>query len=250
MSDRTAELIDAMDEYLTSDGTEFKHEYEAKLKIALKTRNLEYKKWSFLNNQSEKPITIMFTDIVNYSKIAEDNGDLFAQRIVQLHNIIVRSAIKKYNGIEIKHIGDGILSSFNLSSNGTQAAIEIQQELYDHNKNYPAMPIHIRIGINVGEVLLADGEIYGSSINLASRVCNAAGPDRIFVTGIVKSRCENENQLFCFQDKGKYVIKGFSDPIPLYKVLWNGEETDHILPPDDLVRLIVKKATKAPGNNH
>jgi adenylate cyclase len=75
-------------------------------------------------------IAIMFTDIVNSALIQQDIGDAAAQIRVRTHNRIVRQAIRRYKGFEIKHTGDGIMSCFGSISKSVDAAVNIQRELH------------------------------------------------------------------------------------------------------------------------
>jgi len=111
------------------------------------------------------------------------------------------------------------------------------------------MPLHISIGINVGETIAAENDLYGTSVNLAARVCDAAGADRIYVTEIVKNRCDNK-KILSFQNKGRFIIKGFAGAVPLYKVLWR-EDGDGplLLTSHDINELVDKKVAKAIGNS-
>lgn len=213
--DHERELRNAIDAYLTSGETSIKQQCEDALMAALNAYNCT-------TGRKDRPLTIMFTDIVGSSRIAQEMGDVFARQLIIIHDEIVRDAIKLFYGTEIKNIGDGMLLSFNSSVDGVKAAIYIQEKMAQHTKTFPIMPIHVRIGINVGEVIEeTDGDLFGNSVNLASRICSAAGSDRIFISGIVRTRCKEENAPFDYRHKGKFAMKGFDIPIPLYEVLWN-----------------------------
>ena len=148
------------------------------------------------------------------------NGDAVAQQVVRAHNRIVREALTKYTGKEIKHTGDGIMASFSTTSNGVAGAMEIQVETAKHNVNNPDLPLHIKIGINAGEPISEDNDLFGSTVQMAARIVDKAKADQIFVSEIVRGICAGKEVKF--ENRGPYEMKGFEDPPILYEVVWNG----------------------------
>ena len=169
---------------------------------------------------SSRIMSVLFTDMVGSTDMTQSLGDKAAQEIVRRHNTIVRNALAEFSGKEIKHTGDGIMASFNSAAGGVEAAVAIQRAVAVHNGSRPDLPLHLRIGINAGEPIEEENDLFGSTVQLAARVCAAAQSDQIVCTNVVRelSTAKGLN----FKDLGNHVAKGFKDPIPLYEVLWNG----------------------------
>jgi adenylate cyclase len=162
--------------------------------------------------------SLMFTDIVDSSNIYDSFGDEYGRELVALHDKIVKPIIERRGGKFIKGTGDGILASFESCGRSIKTAILIQQALEKHSGQFPLLPVMLRVGINVGEVIDAGHDLYGSSVNLAARITDIASPGAIFVTGIVYQRCKEKE--YEFASRGSQLIKGFEAEIPLYEVMW------------------------------
>ncbi|NQU56878.1 MAG: adenylate/guanylate cyclase domain-containing protein, partial [Rhodospirillales bacterium] len=111
--------------------------------------------------ESGGPVTVLFTDIAGSTNMTQTMGDAVAQQVVRAHNRIVRDALSQFNGTEIKHTGDGIMASFSTTSNGIDAAADMQKGTLKHNANYPDLPLGLKIGINAGEPIAEDNDLFG-----------------------------------------------------------------------------------------
>ncbi|MBT3992107.1 MAG: adenylate/guanylate cyclase domain-containing protein [Rhodospirillaceae bacterium] len=164
-------------------------------------------------------IAVMFTDIVGSTDMTQTFGDAAAQEVVRTHNRIVRAALTTFQGREVKHTGDGIMASFNNTANGVSAAIYIQQKTAENNASSPEVPLGIKIGINAGEPIIEDDDLFGTTVQLSARIVDKAGDKEIFVSEIVKGICLGKD--FQFESKGAREMKGFKDPINLFEVKWD-----------------------------
>ncbi len=164
------------------------------------------------------PVTVMFTDMVGSTNLTQTRGDEVAQQVVRAHNRIVRDALNQYGGKEVKHTGDGIMASFPTTSNGVDAAIFIQQKTEIHNRSNAELPLHLKIGINAGEPIAEDDDLFGTTVQLAARIVDKASSEQIFVSEIVRGICAGKD--FKFSKQGNYDMKGFAEPITLFEVLW------------------------------
>lgn len=170
------------------------------------------------NNEQAGPVTVLFTDIVGSTAMTQELGDAIAQQIVRAHNRVIREALIDFGGKEIKHTGDGIMASFPAVSSGVEAAIRMQQNAAVHTEFNPDLPLHIKIGINAGEPIAEDNDLFGSTVQMTARIVDKAGKDEIFVSEIVRGICEGK-QLH-FKNRGEFEMKGFDIPPVLYEVLW------------------------------
>jgi len=166
-----------------------------------------------------KTVTVMFTDMVGSTKLTQERGDAVAQEVVRTHNRIVREALGMFGGKEIKHTGDGIMASFSATSQSVEAAMFIQQRATAHTKAVPDLPLVLKVGINAGEPIAEDDDLFGTTVQLAARIVDKAQAGEIFVSEIVRGLCAGKPMQFT--SRGGYAMKGFGDDITLYEVVWN-----------------------------
>lgn len=169
--------------------------------------------------EESKVITVMFTDMVGSTALTQTRGQAVAQQVVRAHNRIVREALTQFGGKEIKHTGDGIMCSFAQASGAVDAAIQIQKGVYQHNKDNPDLPLHLKIGLNTGEPIAEDGDLFGSTVQLAARITDKAQADEIFVPESVRMVCAGK--AYKFVNRGGYAMKGFEGDITLFEVVWD-----------------------------
>src|SRR6266567_9538917 len=120
--------------------------------------------------QDRKLAAIMFTDMVGYTALSQHNEAL-ALELLEEHRRILRSIFPRFNGREVKTIGDAFLVEFQSALEAAQCAIEIQRTLAKRNHDVPGeRRIEIRIGIHIGDVVQrADRDVLGDGVNIASR---------------------------------------------------------------------------------
>ncbi len=181
------------------------------------------KAWSERRNDpttdGRRSVTLMFTDIVDSSALASEHGDAHAMKVLRVHNHIVETVLREYGGLYVKNTGDGILAAFDEATMAVKASAIIQRCVKEHNASFPRLPLSLRIGLNVGDAIAESGDFFGSAVNLASRVCAAAGPGEILCTGIVHRRAAAT--ALPFHARGAHRLKGFREPVPLFDVLWD-----------------------------
>jgi class 3 adenylate cyclase len=163
--------------------------------------------------------TILFTDMEGSTTLTQKLGDAKAQEVLRTHNSIVRDALKAHSGTETKHTGDGIMASFTSASAALEAAVAIQKGLADHNEGNPDAAIRVRIGLNAGEPVAEDEDLFGTAVQLAARVCDKAEPGQILVADVVQQLAAGKG--FTFAEKGEATLKGFEKPVRLHEVNWH-----------------------------
>jgi class 3 adenylate cyclase/pimeloyl-ACP methyl ester carboxylesterase len=159
-------------------------------------------------------VTILFTDMVGSTDLTQRVGDDKAQEALRRHNAVVRQALKENGGSEIKHTGDGIMASFASGRRALDCAVAIQRGLAGEDS-----PLEVRIGVNAGEPVAEEQDLYGTSVQLAARVCARAEPGQILVSNVVRELTMGKG--FLFADIGDVALKGFEDPVRLYAVRWH-----------------------------
>lgn len=164
-------------------------------------------------------LTIMFTDMVGSTDLTTKHGDYAAQEVLKTHDLIVRTALTNLDGIEIKHLGDGIMASFKDHSLALEAAIEIQKRVEGNNNTGPEFPLHLRIGINAGEPIKKDNDLFGTSVQLAARLCDKAITDGILISKEFRDLFD-ESSTYTFVDLGPQDLKGFPESLLVYQLDW------------------------------
>ena len=165
------------------------------------------------------PVTILFTDIEGSTALTSRLGDAPAQELLQDHNAIVRQALAARGGTEIKHTGDGIMASFEAASSALQAAIDIQRALARRNEERPEAPVNVRIGLNVGEPVREQNDLFGTAVQLARRICDRAEPGEILASNVLRELVAGKG--FLFAERGETVLRGFEDQVRLFQVRWS-----------------------------
>ena len=163
-------------------------------------------------------VTILFTDMEGSTDLTQRLGDAGAQECLRTHNTIVRGALGAHGGSEIKHTGDGIMASFASASSSLEAAIAIQKAFADHNQDSAHTTIRVRIGLNAGEPVAEDDDLFGTAVQLAARVCAQAEPGQILTSNVVQELAAGKG--FAFAEKGEAQLKGFEKPVRLHDVGW------------------------------
>ena len=163
-------------------------------------------------NQRDTGIrSIMFTDIVGSTELTQRLGDEGAMLFVDTHDNIVRDALAACEGREVKHTGDGIMASFISAAAAVRCACQIQKVLAEHREKNPDVPLQLRIGLAAGEPVEKRNDLFGSTVQLAARLCAHAEVGQVLVSNVVAELCNGKG--FSFDDKGQTVLKGFKDPI-------------------------------------
>ncbi len=162
--------------------------------------------------------TILFTDMEGSTTLADRLGDAAAQDVRRVHNEIVRAALGEHDGREIKHTGDGIMASFAAASSALDCAIAIQQGVATHQEANPESPLGVYVGLNAGEPIVEEGDLFGTSINLAARICDHAEAGQILAANVVRELAAGKD--FLFADLGETELRGFEDPVKLWELLW------------------------------
>ena len=160
--------------------------------------------------------TIVFTDIANSTEMTSRFGDRAAMSMLQVHDGIVRKALRKNGGREVKHTGDGIMAVFVCAAHTVRFACQVQEAFSEHNEPGPELPIMVRIGISAGHPIELGDDLFGSTVQLAARLCAQAEPGQILVSDMVADLCKGESLKFS-QARGLQ-LKGFDREVETHVV--------------------------------
>jgi class 3 adenylate cyclase len=163
--------------------------------------------------------TVLFTDIVESTSLTQKLGDEVVMELLRIHDVVVRDALKALNGREIKHTGDGIMASFVSAAAAVRCAAQIQRELAQRAQEKNTRPVKVRIGGAAGEPVERGGDIFGSTVQLAARLCSHAEPEQIVVSSVVADLCIGKG--LTFRPLGEVTLKGFEQPVHAHFVEWS-----------------------------
>jgi class 3 adenylate cyclase len=159
-------------------------------------------------------VTLLFTDLASSTSLTQRLGDAKGQELVREHNTIVRKALADHGGAEIKHTGDGIMASFGSASGALQCALAIQREVAGHGMDALA----VKIGLNAGEPVAEEQDLFGTSVQLARRLVDHAEPGQVLASNVVRELAAGKG--FLFLDTGNVTLKGFDEPVRVFAVRW------------------------------
>lgn len=162
--------------------------------------------------------TVLFTDIVESTTLTQSLGDEAALAMLGVHDTIVRDALSALGGREVKHTGDGIMASFVSAAGAVRCAIQIQRELDKHAKANPEHVLKVRVGAAAGEPVEQHNDLFGSTVQLAARLCAHAQPEQILVTNAIAELCIGKG--LRFEDLGEVALKGFGYPVRAHVAAW------------------------------
>jgi class 3 adenylate cyclase len=161
---------------------------------------------------------IMFTDLQDSTAMTRQLGEAKALHLLHVHNALTRKALRDHTGREVKHLGDGVMAAFASIRQALDCAVAIQKAFAAYNFLNAVTPLHLRIGLSVGEPVEDDNDLFGVTVQLASRLCAHAKPDQILATEAMVEQCAAEKARF--SNKGLITPKGFDEAIQIYEVSW------------------------------
>ncbi|MER8382190.1 adenylate/guanylate cyclase domain-containing protein [Mesorhizobium sp. M1399] len=179
---------------------------------------------------------ILAADMAGYSRLmeADESGTLARLRTHRIE--LVDPAIAKNKGRIIKTTGDGMLVEFQSVTDAVKCAVEIQQRMKRRNSDVPQeRRIEFRIGINLGDIIFDDEDIFGDGVNIASRIEQLADVGGICVTAAVATQIADRLEI-AMEDLGEKTLKNISRPVRLYRVGFDGP----VLPQVEAKRSISK----------
>jgi class 3 adenylate cyclase len=151
--------------------------------------------------------TVLFTDIVNSTKRAETIGDRAWHDVLDRHNALVRREISRHRGHEVRTMGDGFLATFDGPARSIRCALAI-------NEGVEALGLQVRAGLHTGEVEMADDDLSGIAVHIASRVATMAKPGQVLVSNTVRDLVAGSN--IRFHDEGSHSLKGLTESVRLF----------------------------------
>ncbi|HET7581645.1 MAG TPA: nickel-binding protein [Candidatus Limnocylindria bacterium] len=160
--------------------------------------------------------TVLFTDVEGSTSLLNELGQGAYLLLLTEHDLVIRRALLATHGREVKHTGDGIMAAFEEVADGLRCAVAIQEGFERRNAESGPPLLRVRIGIAAGEPVDRDNDLFGSTVNLASRICQAADGGQVLVADQVRKLAEPQG--FVFSPAGRHVLKGFPGRVALYQL--------------------------------
>jgi pimeloyl-ACP methyl ester carboxylesterase len=153
--------------------------------------------------------TVLFTDIVDSTRTAAELGDQEWRQVLEGHHLDVKDALGRFDGREIKSLGDGYLATFD----GPGRAIGCARQILESSE---PLGIRVRAGLHTGECEIIGDDVGGMAVNIAARVSALAGPGEVLVSRTVKDLVVGSG--LEFEDRGAHTLKGVPDTWQLHAV--------------------------------
>ena len=169
---------------------------------------------------AQRLLVILFTDMEGSTALTQRLGDAAAQEVLRSHDRKLMECIQKHSGTKIKHTGDGVMASFAAASSAIQCAVEIQRAFSGAREGQPdeGVRVRIRIGLNAGEPVAEEGDLFGSAVQAAARIAAKARAGEILVSDVVRQLAAGKR--FEFSDRGRVALRGFQERFRLHSVRW------------------------------
>jgi adenylate cyclase len=182
---------------------------------------------------TDKVLAIVFADVVGSTQLYESLGDDAARETVQLCVDCMKEATVEYGGEVIKTMGDEVMSTFPTADEAMNAASQMQQRISVGNfTGDDSVRVKIRIGAHFGHVVVEERDIFGAAVHTANRMTSQAKAGQILTTADTVELLGDEWQSVVRQI-GVATLRGQTDEVALYEVLWQPEDATSMLPKID-----------------
>jgi formylglycine-generating enzyme required for sulfatase activity/class 3 adenylate cyclase len=162
---------------------------------------------------------IVAGDIVGYSRLMQIDEEGTHNRVKRLERDLIEPSIVEHHGKLVKTTGDGFLAVFDSPVEAVRCGIVIQQNMVGRNASLPKHHwIEYRIGVNLGDVIIEQDDVYGDGVNIATRLEGIAEPGEVYISGGIYEQIKHK--LVCgYESLGDRKVKNITDPIRVYRVL-------------------------------
>ncbi len=169
-------------------------------------------------------VAILVADVVGYSRLMEVDEEGTLAALQQRREELIDPSIAEWRGRIVKLMGDGVLAEFVSVVDAVACAAAIQRGMVERNASGAAAPgLELRIGINLGDVIVQGDDIYGDGVNVAARLETAAAPGGVCIARSVFDQVRHRLDL-PYQDLGALKVKGLQEPVHAYAILSAGQK--------------------------
>jgi adenylate cyclase len=159
---------------------------------------------------------ILAADVAGYSRLMGADEEGTHERLKAHLGELVNPKIRQHRGRIVKNTGDGLLAEFQSVVDAVRCAVEVQRGMLDREQEVPdERRIRFRIGINLGDVIAEEHDIFGDGVNVAGRLEALAEPGGIYVSGTVRDHIRDKLP-YPFEDMGEQSVKNIARPVRVY----------------------------------
>ena len=171
-----------------------------------------------------RSLTVLFTDIEDSVRLNERLGDTFWAQLVDEHNRLIRTAIDRYAGFEVKSTGDGFLVAFAEALDAVLCAVSVQRDVSTRASRRSDWPVRVRIGMHTGDVMLRwGGDILGRTVNVAERILGKSLGEEIWLSARVHEEVAALVPEDRWVDRGMRRLRGLPGREHLYQLEWTDD---------------------------
>jgi predicted ATPase/class 3 adenylate cyclase len=171
-----------------------------------------------MNSAATEMVAVLMTDLVGSTAIADRVGPAAAEELRIEHFGLLRAALQRSGGREVKNLGDGLLIVFQSASQAFVCAVEMQQAVEARNRHAEEQ-LGVRIGVSLGEAAAEDGDYFGEPVVESARLCALARGGQIVVTALVRQIAGSRGG-HSFKSLGHLELKGISEPVEAFELQW------------------------------
>jgi adenylate cyclase len=186
-------------------GRHLEHEI---LAVTVQTTEDYLRQLGLAPDRPSRPPAIAFLDLTGYTALTEERGDEAGADLADRVATLVREASQPHGGNPVKWLGDGVMFYFDDPSSAVLTGLDLVEQ------TPAAVDVRARVGINAGNVIFRDGDYFGRTVNVASRIADYARPGEVLVSDEVKERWGGEGVRF--EEIGPVALKGLKDELTLY----------------------------------
>jgi adenylate cyclase len=173
---------------------------------------------------------ILAADVAGYSRLMGANEEGTHERLTAHFRELVNPKIAEHRGRIVKNTGDGFLAEFPSVVDAVRCAVEVQRGMAERNvNNPPETRIELRLGVNLGDVIVEEHDIFGDGVNVAARLEALAEPGGICVSRVVRDQVRDKLD-YAFEDLGEKQVKNIARPVRAYRALDLGASAAKVSP--------------------
>ncbi|MBV9377249.1 MAG: adenylate/guanylate cyclase domain-containing protein, partial [Alphaproteobacteria bacterium] len=159
---------------------------------------------------------ILAADVAGYSRLMGADEEGTHERLKAHRRALVDPKIREHSGRIVKNTGDGMLAEFPSVVDAVRCATEVQRAMVDREAKMPEdLRIRFRVGINLGDVIVEDGDIFGDGVNVAARLEALAEPGGLCISRTVRDHIRDK-LIYAFEDLGEQSVKNIARPVRVY----------------------------------
>jgi class 3 adenylate cyclase len=179
-------------------------------------------------NVARRLVAILAADVVGYSRLmGEDEEETL--KTLRAYREVIDGLVGEHDGRVFAGAGDSVMAEFPSPVQAVRCAVRIQEELERRNAGLPeARRMHLRIGVNLGDVMVEEGNLFGDGVNIAARLQSLASPGGICISDSIYQQIRNKLP-FGYEHLGEHSVKNIAEPVVVYRVLTAAEAAGKLL---------------------